>query len=96
MFPCSHFHHVKEALFGVCHYNGALSEFHNQKGGKKITAGYKKALDCFMHSAIYMREAFLSFFSSIGQSSELSEPMDKSLVLQSMAHVWACRVMMGT
>lgn len=43
-----------------------------------------------------MREAFLSVFSSIGQSSELSEPIDKSVVAQSMAHVRACRGMMGT
>lgn len=60
MYPCSQSHGVKEALVGVYHYNRALGEFHNQKG-KKITAGYKKALNCLVHSAIYMREAFFSF-----------------------------------
>lgn len=32
MFPCSHFHQVKEALFGVYHYNRALSELYTQRG----------------------------------------------------------------
>lgn len=35
MLPCSHFPLVKEALFGIYHYNGALGEFHTQKGQKK-------------------------------------------------------------
>lgn len=35
MLPGSHFHLVKEALFGIYHYNGALGEFHTQKGKKK-------------------------------------------------------------
>lgn len=34
MFPCSQSNHVKEALFGVYHYDGVLGEFHNQKGKK--------------------------------------------------------------
>lgn len=34
MFPCSQSNGVKAALFGVYHYNGALGEFHNEKGEK--------------------------------------------------------------
>lgn len=54
MLPCSHFPLVKEALFGIYHYNGALGEFHTQKGQKKkkVTAGYQKALNCLVHSAV--------------------------------------------
>ena len=77
MFPCSQSHGVKEALFGVYHYNGALGEFHNQKGKKN---------HCWLQESIKLLSALSRlreggiFFFFIGQSSELSEPMDKSLV----------------
>lgn len=68
MFPCSQSHGVKEALFGVYHYNGALGEFHNQKGKKN---------HCWLQESIKLLSALSRlheggiFFFFIGQSSEL-------------------------
>ena len=80
MLPGSHFHLVKEALFGIYHYNGALGEFNTQKGKKKkITAGYQKALNCLVHSAVSHVGEQSSFFF-IAQNSELNRPMNKLFV----------------
>ena len=60
MLSCSHSHHVKEALFGVCHYNGALGEFHNQKG-EKNHCWLQESIH-LLHALSRLHEGGISFF----------------------------------